>query len=252
MNNTHFGKRAAALLVTVFLLLQSLTAAAGSASTSAVISAQRVNAAAGEDAHVLLRVEGNPGMNSLKLKIAYDDSVLTLRSVSDKNFFGSAPTTSRLLAQNPYSIIWASAGNAIQNGDLVELVFHVSDSAASGLQTIAVTVESAFNETDGTVDIAARNAEIMVGETPSVSIRDVKVDSQITASIQCKKSISALVLCAQYDAAGRLLSTQTAALGTEGENTLAFALKDQSKKVRLFVVQSISLLPLCEPAGKEL
>lgn len=250
MNHTHFGKRTAALLMTVFLLLQALTAAAGN--TSAVISAQRVDAAAGEDVHVFLRVEGNPGMSSLKLKIAYDDSVLTLRSVSDKSLFDSAPTTSPQLTKNPYIILWASAGNMLQNGELVELVFHVSDSAVSGLQTIAVTVESAFNETDGKVAISAQNAEIMIGKTPPATIQDVKTGDQITANVQCKKGISALALCAQYDAFGRLLSVQTAALKAGETNLLTFSAADDARAVKLFVVDPVSFFPLCTAAVKRI
>ncbi len=247
MNHTHFGKRAAALLMTVFLLLQALTAAAGN--TSAVISAQRVDAAAGEEVHVLLRIEENPGMSSLKLKIAYDDSVLTLRSVSDKGLFDSAPTTSPQLTKNPYIILWASAGNMVQNGELVELVFHVSDSAVSGLQTIAITVESAFNETDGKVAISAQNAEIMIGEAPPATIQNVKAGEQITANVQCKEGISALALCAQYDAFGKLLSAQTAALKAGETNRLTFAAADGVRTVKLFAVDPGSFLPLCSAAA---
>lgn len=247
MNHTHFGKRTAALLMTVFLLLQALTAAAGN--TSAVISAQRVDAAAGEDAHVLLRVEGNPGMSSLKLKIAYDASVLTLRSVSDKGLFDSTPMTSPQLTKNPYIILWASAGNMVQNGDLVELVFHVSDSAPSGLQTVTVTVESAFNESEGTVAISAQNAEIMIGKTPPATIQNVKAGEQITANVQCKEGISALALCAQYDAFGRLLSSQAAALKAGETNRLTFAAADNARAIKLFVVERGSFLPLCPAAA---
>ena len=111
---------------------------------------------------MLVNLADNPGINALTLKVGYDANVMTLVSVTDKNLFGAKPTQSPNLTVNPYNLIWATAGNVTDSGELVELVFHVADTAQEGTQYITLTANGAYNENDAAVAVRTENVAVTI------------------------------------------------------------------------------------------
>lgn len=126
------------------------------------ISAEEIAASAGREVRIMLKLSNNPGINSLRLKIAYDPGVFTLVSASDQGIFGRAPTSSKNISVNPYTMVWASDGNTTENGGLVELVFRVSETAEVGTKRIALTAEQVFNQAEEVVAVAAKDISVNV------------------------------------------------------------------------------------------
>lgn len=127
-----------------------------------LISAEEIAASAGREVRIMLKLSNNPGINSLRLKIAYDPGVFTLVSASDQGIFGRAPTSSKNITVNPYTMVWASDGNTMENGGLVELVFRVSETAEVGTKRIALTAEQVFNQAEEVVAVAAKDISVNV------------------------------------------------------------------------------------------
>ena len=127
-----------------------------------LISAEEIAASAGREVRIMLKLSNNPGINSLRLKIAYDPGVFTLVSASDQGIFGRAPTSSKNITVNPYTMVWASDGNTTENGGLVELVFRVSETAEVGTKRIALTAEQVFNQAEEVVAVAAKDISVNV------------------------------------------------------------------------------------------
>lgn len=127
-----------------------------------LISAEEIAASAGREVRIMLKLSNNPGINSLRLKIAYDPAVFTLVSASDQGIFGRAPTSSKNITVNPYTMVWASDGNTTENGGLVELVFRVSETAEVGTKRIALTAEQVFNQAEEVVAVAAKDISVNV------------------------------------------------------------------------------------------
>ena len=127
-----------------------------------LISAEEIAASAGREVRIMLKLSNNPGINSLRLKIAYDPGVFTLVSASDQGIFGRAPTASKSITVNPYTMVWASDGNTTENGGLVELVFRVSETAEVGTKRISLTAEQVFNQAEEVVAVAAKDISVNV------------------------------------------------------------------------------------------
>lgn len=127
-----------------------------------LISAEEIAVSAGREVRIMLKLSNNPGINSLRLKIAYDPGVFTLVSASDQGIFGRAPTSSKNISVNPYTMVWASDGNTTENGGLVELVFRVSETAEVGTKRIALTAEQVFNQAEEVVAVAAKDISVNI------------------------------------------------------------------------------------------
>lgn len=127
-----------------------------------LISAEEIAVSAGREVRIMLKLSNNPGINSLRLKIAYDPGVFTLVSASDQGIFGRAPTSSKNITVNPYTMVWVSDGNTTENGGLVELVFRVSETAEVGTKHIALTAEQVFNQAEEVVAVAAKDISVNV------------------------------------------------------------------------------------------
>ena len=144
---------------------------------AAIISAEKVGASAGREVRVMLKLTQNPGMNTLRLKVAYDPSVFTLVSAADQGIFDRTPTFSKDITANPYTMVWTSAGNTTANGELVELVFRVAENAAVGTKRITLTAENVFNERDEIVTVATQDVTVNIRKfTPGDANGDGTVD----------------------------------------------------------------------------
>ena len=131
---------AIALLVT--LVLPATAEGTGSLSTTAKLLED------GTSFVVELNVKNNPGIIALEAEVAYDSSVLRLKSAKNGEIFESIFTPSQTLAVNPYKIIWmdATASEDIKtNGVLAVYTFEVLNTAAIGQTEIKFNITDSVN-----------------------------------------------------------------------------------------------------------
>ncbi len=91
---------------------------------------------------VTISLENNPGIASMRLKVDYDSSAMSLIGVSDLGKIGSEIHSDQFT--DPYVLCWANdtvTENFTANGDIVNLTFKISDTAALGSYEISVSYD---------------------------------------------------------------------------------------------------------------
>ena len=96
-----------------------------------------------------------------------------------------------------------------------------------------------FRKENG-IDFAVVNGAVTVGAEPTEIRSVLRTDSGATAAVACSDA-SASVLCAAYDASGRMLRVASQSVRA-GENSYAFSL-GSAASVRVFVLKNG--VPLC-------
>lgn len=97
----------------------------------------------GETFDVNVSVTENIGIIALRLMIEYDDSVLTLNSVTDSGIFGE--NVSYTDYSSPYLIVWESSTAEVNNtatGKLLTLRFTAGDIAEDSNTTVKLSIAS--------------------------------------------------------------------------------------------------------------
>lgn len=159
---THW-KRFLSVLMTVALLLNAVALMA-SAADAMTIQVSTVNAAPGETVQVQISLADNPGISSLKLKVAYDE-VLTLTNVEFDSAFGAYVTAPQPYA-NPQTLnLISPLADIAANGTYATLTFSVAENAADN--TVAVVSlsfdpEDIFNTDYDTVAAQVENGSVKI------------------------------------------------------------------------------------------
>ncbi len=133
--------------------------------TEPTIVVSDANASAGsEHVEITVALKNNPGVTSLLMKIAFDDTALDLVSMTYNAAIGgtgipNASTTS------PITAYWADGFNDV-NGDwtFVTLVFNVSAAASAAEYDITVTynADDIYDENETNIDFDIINGKITV------------------------------------------------------------------------------------------
>ncbi len=115
--------------------------------TDALIKADDVIGAIGNTIQVPIKMTHNPGINYLSLKIEYDSSALQLVSADNQGLLtNSMYQSSQYIDNNPYIMLWASAAQSANVGDVVILTFKVLENAVEGKYPITITCNEAYNQ----------------------------------------------------------------------------------------------------------
>ena len=91
---------------------------------------------------VSITLKNNPGIASMRLKVDYDSSAMSLIGVSDLGKIGSEIHSDQFT--DPYVLCWANdtvTENFTANGDIVNLTFKISDTAALDSYEILVSYD---------------------------------------------------------------------------------------------------------------
>lgn len=158
-------KRIISGLLAILLLLSisygtPVTAAGETEPTFTVSSGQ---AAPGEKVSITIRIDNNPGIASVKLKVQFD-SALTLTGVTYNPSLGGMSMQPQKL-QSPATLNWF---NGAQNttGDMVyvTLSFTVAQNAASGFHDISVTYDpnDVYNIAEQNIAFQVKNGGVLV------------------------------------------------------------------------------------------
>lgn len=164
---THRGMKLKKFLSVLCLtcLLFSCASVTAMAADKGKIEGSSSTALRGETVELSLELKDNPGIWATKIKVKYNDSALTLKSVQAGSVFdGSELTFSKTLDKNPYVIV--ATGNAVKNktadGKIVTLKFAVSSDAAYKDYPIKVDVIQTISAAGKDVKMDAADGKITV------------------------------------------------------------------------------------------
>lgn len=161
-------KRFLSMLFVLCMCLSCFGGFAAYAEDGAQVKVSAVNGFAGNEATVQISIENNPGIARLKMKVSYDEDVLTLKSSASTGLMGSF-VPSQTLDVNPYVLTWTQPGNCEDDGVLGTMTFDIKDAAALGATALTVTIEEVMNETfeELSASFAAVNGSVTVKEPAS-------------------------------------------------------------------------------------
>lgn len=144
--------------------------------TSAVVRVQNTSAMPGESIVVPVLIENNPGIAGFSFDLSYDDSILTLKSVTT----GEALTAGQI-STNGNVVNWYTMDNITTSGTILNLTFQVSDQAVAGESEISVLPHEGkpnlTNETGSKVEASYQSGYL---EIRQYQIGDVNEDDDIT------------------------------------------------------------------------
>lgn len=155
--------------------------------TSGVILADEVTAAPGRNVTVPLRIQDNPGINSLILRITYDPAYLTYQDVSPGSVF--PPDALTVKKQAGQVVLWwndtVTASDITASGVLAELKLAVAPETPEPLDlTLTLEVDAAYSIGMESVPLTARNGTIQVRDSgePVFLLGDLNDDGVVNAS----------------------------------------------------------------------
>ena len=133
--------------------------------TEPTIMVSNATASAGAtNVEITVAVKNNPGVTSLLMKIAFDDSALDLVSMTYNTAIGGTGIPNATTS-SPVTAYWADGFNDV-TGDwtFVTLTFNVSSTAAAGDYAITVTynADDVYNAAEDNVEFAIINGKITV------------------------------------------------------------------------------------------
>ena len=159
--------RKAAVLLCLACLLTCFCVSQVSGAQNAQITVTSCSAEPNSSVSLAVRLDGNPGLWGLKLRIGYDSSAVTLDAVDAGGLFSENELTySESLSKNPYVIV-ASRGkleDLTGDGTIVTLTFSVKTDAQEKAYPVTVEIAQSVNVAGESVSIAAASGSISVVE----------------------------------------------------------------------------------------
>lgn len=160
------GKKIISLvLVLCFCFAVSVTAFAAAPG----IAVSEVVAERGEEATVKVSLDGNPGIVSMKLTVAYDAKALEYKGAVVNSEFADVASMSEAVLQTDGTIIvnWMILGgnkNCVQNGTFAEIKFLVKETAVKGVSAVTVTYDEddVYNIDEENVTFSVKNGSVTV------------------------------------------------------------------------------------------
>ena len=190
------------LLAMSAMVVFSSTASAAS-SDSLTVTANTAAVLPGGNATLTFSLENNPGFSYLSLTADYDGSVMTLKSASDKNLFGSDTdfVAGPSVAQKPYRMIWSAADDVYSEGELISLTFTVAAKTSPGTYPVTLKVTECSDEYgDNVTTVGTVKGYVKVrAKTDSVaSVSLKKKPSKLTYEVGDTFDPSGMALTAAY------------------------------------------------------
>lgn len=143
----------------------------------------RVTARPGNNVDVTVELTKNPGIISMKLKVNYDESVMTLKTVTDAGILGSATHSNKY--SSPYTLTWANdtaTENITATGVIVTLSFEVKQGALEGEYPVSVTYNTTTDDDIINFDLDSVDFDITNGAVTvkNYIVGDVNGDGSVT------------------------------------------------------------------------
>ena len=176
-------KRMTTVFLTAVLLI--MLAFPALAAGEGALAMESVSAAAGEEVVLTLDLAANPGMITLRVSIAFDETALSLVSAESTGLLRGLVAPSPSLC-SPYILFWKdsfAAENNTATGPLAVLTFRVQPGAAGSIPVTVSALES-YDANFKKNRITAANAVISVEpEKTSLAGASLTVDDAITPTL---------------------------------------------------------------------
>ena len=196
-------KKLLAIILTLAMVLSVLAIEVAFATTEPTITVETVEAEAGDTVEVKVLISNNPGIWGLKIQIDYDESVLTLTSAENGDFFANSEWTKGVLEKVPYTLSYGAndfADITTVSVTLATLTFSVSDTAEAGTYDIIVDYEAGniinsdlddvdFAMVNGKVTIPAPTPEVTPTPHPSLQYLSYEISNGEVTITKCKQSV---------------------------------------------------------------
>ncbi len=172
-------------------------------SDSLTVTANTAAVLPGGNATLTFSLENNPGFSYLSLTADYDSNLMTLKSASDKNLFGSGvdyvvgPST----AQKPYRMIWSAADDVYGEGELLSLTFTVAAKTSPGTYPVTLKVtecSDAYGSNVTTVGSVKGYVKVRAKTDSVASVSLKKKPSKLTYEVGDTFDPSGMALTATY------------------------------------------------------
>ena len=175
-------KRLLAICLTLFVLLQSsLISIPVMAASTATLSADTITADAGDTVKVTLKINSNPGLTFLKIRLSYDTNVLTLFGAYNGNVIKDMTSGK--------AYVWSTANTSYATGTLATFIFTVKPGAKQGSYPITFTCSEASNG-ENDVSVPAVTGTIKVN-----CVHNMKETSHTEAT--CKATGKSVMKCTE-------------------------------------------------------
>ena len=216
-------------------------------------------------------IQDNPGLTAYNLVVAFDPAVFSLAEDAEggtctrgAGSFSGGSMNCKTYSDGGIQVLWYSAAQAVEDGELFILHFNAKTDAAPGAYpiTLVCVEENTQNDAEEPVALACVSGQVAVvdhkvdpeapfgtlGENGEVIWIYDEDTGAFTFTGTAPEHITGQqpVLAAGYDAAGRMLSV--ARVASSGESAAA---AEGSAVVKLFWISS-EYAPLCENAVLEL
>lgn len=148
-------KRLLCVFLILLLCLSALPAAADTGQSETATAAIRLAVDASDPdgtVSVSVYLDQNPGLTSVKLKVGYDASLLTLVSAESTALIGDWFEVSESVDTNPYVLVWVCADSTTATGAIATLKLRPNSSSSAAEAEISITQSELICE--GT-DVAA-------------------------------------------------------------------------------------------------
>ena len=141
-----------------------------------IIRVQNKGAAPGDEVIIPVTIEKNTGIAGFSFDVSYDNTILTLKSVTG----GSVLSTGQV-STNGNVINWYTTDNITENGEILKLTFIVAETAESGETEIGISPhDGKKNLVDESGNYVEANYQGGTLETKKGTIGDVNEDDDLT------------------------------------------------------------------------
>ena len=153
-------RKSTALLVVLLMIVSLLPTSVFAAEKQMNLNVSSATGCPGEDVAVRLELSNNPGIASLKIKVHYDDTNLTLKSVAFAEGFGAYVTAPEPYT-NPQTISFVSPLETVdKDGLFATLTFTISEDAT---EDVLCPVTVTYDE-DDVFDGDFSNVELIINQ----------------------------------------------------------------------------------------
>lgn len=146
------------------------------AENETIIRIQDKSAAPGDEVTIPVSIEKNAGIAGFSFDVSYDNTILTLKSVTGGNVLSTGQVST-----NGDVINWYTSDNVTGNGEILNLVFTVADTAKTGETEIAISPhDGKKNLVDEAGNYVDANYQPGTLEIKKGIIGDINEDTDIT------------------------------------------------------------------------
>ena len=163
-------RKIAAFVLLVLFCVTLLPCRFLSAENGAELSLTEAEAAPGDTVTVEVKLSGNPGINSLKIKIGYDAAKLTLLSAESGGAFEEMGYIgAQTIDVNPYIMVWSRAADVTGDGSIGFLTFRVGETASPGTAALTLTCDFCTNQALQDVAVTTRGGSVRISGDSTAS-----------------------------------------------------------------------------------